>query len=120
MIIQNWCRLYSAPDDITSLLIMFSKFSRIYSTAYSGHGHGNEYEKRQCFGWKEITKLSNKNIKKINVGMCYSLYLGADGAVYKCESNFKDADNVITEIECFKNENIEIIDIATEKIIHCV
>ena len=31
-IITHWCRLYSIPDDIISLLIMFSKYSKVYST----------------------------------------------------------------------------------------
>ena len=34
MIIHHWCRLYSVPDDIILLLVMFAKISKVYSTAY--------------------------------------------------------------------------------------
>ena len=49
-IINNWCRLYTVPDDILSLLILFSKFSKVYSTVFSGHGHGDKYANAAYLG----------------------------------------------------------------------
>ena len=131
-IINHWCRLYfhsqcsvhTVPEDVISLLVIFSKFNSVYSTAYDGHGHGDKYPKEKYFGWKEIEKLSNKNIIKIAACFTYVWYLGANGVVYACGYKINqrgltdDADigqesmNIPTEIRYFKENGIKIIDIA--------
>ena len=122
IIIDNWCRLFMVPDDIKSLLIMLTKFSKVYSTIFSAHGHGDKYEKKKYFGWKEIDSLSDKNIIKINVGDTHSNYLGADGVVYACGDNSNGQCglgchikklNVPTEIGYFREHGIKIVDIVS-------
>ena len=133
LIIQNWCRLFSAPDDIQSLLVIYTKFTKVYSTAYSGHGHGDKYKKQVDFGWKEIEFLSDKNIIKFAVGSNYAIYLAADGTVYGCGNaddgklgirnegyglilRVPEDENEVkcpVEITYFKQNDIKIVDIAT-------
>ena len=131
-IINNWCRLYchsesrfhTVPEDIISLLVIFSKFNSVYSTAYDGHGHGDKYPKKKYFGWKEIEELSNKNIIKVAACSIYVWYLGADGVVYACgddgnqhgiEDDFdfgQESKNIPTQIRYFEENGIKIVDIA--------
>ena len=122
IIIHNWCRLFMIPDDIKSLLIIFTKCSKVYSTIYAAHGHGDKYKKHKYLGWKEIESLSDKNIIKISVGETNSVYLGSDGVVYSCGDNYGgecglgpdiERTNVPTEIEYFRENGIEIVDIET-------
>lgn len=123
-IISHWCRLFTCPDDIKSLIFLFSKFQKVYTTAYYGHGLGDEYEKNVKYGWAEIEDLNDKNIIKFSIGNAFSLFLAANGAVYACGDNMdgqlglgEDAvenTNVPLEIEYFTDlENgIKIVDIA--------
>ena len=125
-IINYWCRLYSIPDDITSLLLMYSKCSKVYSTIFNRrHGHG-EFKPEQAeflhFGWREIETLSDKNIIKIAAGYEHSLFLGADGVVYSCGWNADglcglDEDiwwhvKIPTPIVYFIKNGIRIVDIS--------
>ena len=125
-IINHWCRLYSIPDDIMSLLLMFTKYSKVYSTVYNRrHGHGDKYKPEQdhllYFGWREIEALSDKHIIKITAGYAHSLFLGADGVVYSCGTNADGESglgegvagtNTPTPIEYFIKNGIRIVDIA--------
>ena len=125
-IINHWCRLYSISDDITSLLIMFSKYSKVYSTVYNGrHGHGDKYKPQQdhlkYFGWREIEALSDKNIIKITAGYRHSLFLGADSVLYSCGYNGKgecglgkdiESINIPTPIQYFIANGIKVVDIS--------
>ena len=124
-IIIHWSRLYLIPDDIISLLIMYCKYSKVYSTVYNrSHGHGDKYKPEKdhllYFGWREIETLSDKNIIKIIAGQIHSLFLGADGVVYSCGNNTngecglgKDIKriNIPTPIEYFIKNGIRIVDI---------
>ena len=122
IIINNWCRVFKVPDDITSILTQFCKWSKVYSTVYTPHGHGGKYEHERHFGWKEIEFLNDKDIVKIVAGGGYSICLGSNGVVYSCGYNnvgelgiggSKHEINIPTEISYFKNNNINIIDIET-------
>jgi len=120
LIINHWSRLYTVPDDVTSLIITFSKFSKVFSTVYDGHGHGDDFAAHSDYGWKEIEALNNKNIIKISVGYKHTLYLTSYGAVYSCGANhdgecghdahIKDT-NTPSMIEYFEENKIKIVDI---------
>ena len=124
-ILQNWCRLFAdnndntvIPDDIISVIMMFSKFSKVYTTTPNGYGVRNvRYEE----GWKEIESLSQNNIIKITAGANFSLYLDSDGIVYakgngymgKLGLGHRETVDIPTEIKYFKERNIKIVDIAS-------
>ena len=126
LIISFWCRLYAVPEDIKSLLIMFSKFTKVYSTVYTGRLHGDRYPKRRCYGWREMELLNGINIIKIQCGYAHSLFLDSGGVVWAAGANDdgecglgdlgsvdKNESVTATEIKYFKDRGIKIRDIAT-------
>ena len=123
MILNYWFRLLRlpVPDDFTFVIMTFSKFSKVYTNAYRGHALGAAYDAYHRLGWKEIESLSDKDIVQIVAGAGYSLYLGSDGIVYGCGCNDvgelgngdKNEVYIPKEIKYFKENNINIIDIAT-------
>ena len=123
-VIDNYCRVFSVPDDIRSLLVMFCRFTKVYTNAYTGHGHGDNYETKKYLGWKEIEYFSDKNIVKFQVGQNFSVYLGADGRVYSCGdnkygqlgiANDQDVMGIKSpqEIMYFSKNEIDIVDISS-------
>ena len=112
--------MLTLPDDIVSVIMMFSTFNKVYTNAWKGHGLGVEYDRHEQLDWIEIESLSDKDIVQIVVGDGYSLYLGSDGIVYACGcnnvgelGNVGDFTYIPREIEAFKENKINIIDIAT-------
>ena len=85
MIITNWSRSYSIPDDITKILLVFCKATTIYSTTnLPGSGHPNDYGSRNKYGWNEVKFFSDKYIVKIKSGEDHMLFLDETGVVYSC------------------------------------
>ena len=104
------------------MLLIFNKFSKVYSTIFSVHGHSDKYVRYKYLGWRGIESLSDKNIIKIGIGESNSVYLGADGAVYACGDNYDDqcglgldidTINLPTEIGYFREACVKIVDIVT-------
>ena len=125
IVISYWMRLYNFPNDIGSLIMIFSKKISVLSTDFSGHGengHGepvcSEYEYR----WKEIAALKDVEIVELSAGDNHTLFLDITGNVWSCGKNFSSqlglgddssAKYVPTLIEYFKNNCIRIQKIAS-------
>ena len=110
---HNWCRIYTGPYDILSLLIIYTKYSKVYSTQSTPNNEDH--------GFKEIEFLSDKDISKIAVGGDYAIYLGSDGIIYGSgvngvgELGTGDKKDVVipAENKYFVDNNIKIVDVAT-------
>ena len=118
-IIHHWCRLYSIASEIISLLFMFTKYSKVYSTVYGNKD--NKKTDHSKYGWREIETLSDKNIIKIAAGDSHSLFLGPDGVVYSCGNNVDgqcglrktiERKKIPTPIKYFIRNGIKIVDIS--------
>ena len=106
-IIDNCCRVFKFPDAIKSVLFMFSRVNKAYSSAYGGQFHGANI-------W--VGKGSN-----IWVDHELSLCIGADGTVYSC-SNSRNGKlelgegisivNTPKQTHYFTENGIEIVDIV--------
>ena len=121
IIISYWVRLYNLPNDIGSLIMIFSQITTCYSTDFSGNGEngqgyvgGSESE----YKWKEIAALKNVEIVEISAGDGHTLFLDVTGNVWSCGKNYSsqlglgdngsDPKSVPTLIEYFKNNSIRI------------
>ena len=85
MIIENWSRKYSAPDDIISIIILHTKTSKVYSTTnVPGSGHPKDYQLPNKNGWNEVQFFNDKNVIKIVRGDTHTLFLEENGNVWGC------------------------------------
>eukprot|EP01084_Bolivina_argentea_P122637 217312_1 len=121
-IIFHWSRIYNLPNDITNLIVIFSKCFTVYATEYSEYG-GNgrpKRDKKDCkFDWAEIETFKDKEIIKIRIGDNHSLFLESNGNLWSCGYNANGElglghTNNITEpvvINYFIENNIKIKDI---------
>ena len=109
-IIQNWSRLYSVPDDVTSVIIMFSKTTTIYSTTNSpGSGHPKNYELPNKNGWNEVEFFNDKNVIKIDAGYYHTLFLDDTGNVYACGKSASDGRLGIGDVTHLEDDDEELI-----------
>ena len=121
-IIQNWSRMYNTPQDIISLLVLFTKSTAVYATTnHRGTGHTIFGELGDEIGWNKVQFFDDKNIIKIAVGSGFTLFLDGDGVVWVCGKNtdcqlgFDNEGEEINgpiQIEYFKDNDIRIQDIA--------
>ena len=118
MIIKNWCRSHpeTVPDDIIKLLLLFCKYSAVYSTRNEfGSGHSKITGLSNEYGWNEIDALKEVNVIKIATGCDFSLFLTDDGNVWFCGAMklFEGFDKVAIprQAEYFMKNGIKIVDI---------
>ena len=117
-IIQNWSRIHAVPRDITLLVIMFSKSTKVCSTTNNiGSGHS---EDSVGSGWNEIECFNERTIIRICVGRGFSLFLEETGSLWVCGENedgklgLGDEATFVwtpTEIVYFKENGIKIVDV---------
>ena len=85
MIITNWSRLYSIPDDIIKLLLLFTRATAVFSSGNklrSGHPMDDVLPNEN--GWNEIKFFKDKHITKVKSGEHHMLFLDETGGVYSC------------------------------------
>ena len=122
-ILTNWGRIYTIPNDIMKLLILYTKTTTIYSTTnIAGSGHEEDQIFDNEYGWNEVKifKQENVNIIKIAISKEHSLFLDDSGLVWSCGekrdgrlgSNDERDLFIPTRIDYFVENDIKIIDIA--------
>ena len=85
IIITNWARLYSLPQDIINLIILFMKITNVFATTTeSGTGHLEGDEIVNKTGWNMVNSLKDKNIIKCAVGFRHSMFLEENGILWTC------------------------------------
>ena len=83
LIITNWSRLYSLPQDIINLLISFMKTTKVFTaTTYAGTGHLEDDEIVNKTGWNIVDSLKDKNFVKCAVGVDHSMLLEDNGVLW--------------------------------------
>lgn len=119
-IINYWSREHNIPDDVSNLLILFTKTNHVYSTT-AKKGSGHKWSENKS-GWNTIEIFGNQhiNITQISLGTDYSLFLTEDGNVWSCGMGFfgqlglgsVDPFAEPRQITYFKENNIRIRQIA--------
>ena len=131
MIIQNWSRLHSVPNDVISIIIMLCKSTSVYSTTNKpGSGHKKDVVLKQVNSWNEVEFFGDKHIIKIATGDDHVLFLDATGDIWSCgaakygqlgvgdTTGFAENDweepIVFTPmiIKYFRENDIKIVDVA--------
>ena len=85
LIITNWSRLYSLPQDIKNLIISFMKATEVFATrAEAGTGHLRNAEIVNKNGWNMVNSFKDKNIVKCAVGSAHSMFLEENGVLWSC------------------------------------
>ena len=130
MIIQNWSRLHTVPDDIITILMTYSKSTTIYSsTNESGSGHPKNAELKNENGWNEVEFFKDKYIVKMETGDDHTIFLDSAGEVYGCggklglgdinEGFLEDVDDtevyIPQKFPYFEKNGIRIVDVACGK-----
>ena len=129
MIIANWCRSYSVPDDIIKLLLSFFRMTTIFSTTNEpGSGHPKHHLLPNKYGWNEVQFFNDKYITKIKASQYHTLFLDETGVVYSCgyhiwnnnrevhvpervlftEEKDEEGDIVISDIECGQGHSLAL------------
>ena len=120
-IIQNWSRLYAVPDDVVSILLLFSKSTTVYSTTKKpGSGHPKHSILPNENDWNVVKFFDDKHVIKIDTGEDHTVFLDDTGTVYSCGNSYMARlglihgnDVYIPEIvRYFTDNDIKIVDIA--------
>ena len=85
IIITNWSRLYSLPQDIINLIISFMKTTNVFATTTNGGtGHLKDAKIINKTGWNTVESFKDKNIIKCAVGGYHSMFLEDNGVLWTC------------------------------------
>ena len=115
MIIHNWARSYSTPTDVISVIIMYTKSTKVYSTTNGfGSGHPTNHKLKNKYCWNEVEFFNDKDILKISAGYKHTLFLDDFGNVYSC-GRFRDCwSSAVPEIiRYFVDNSVPIVDVCS-------
>ena len=90
IILSYWSRIHNLHNDIITLLYLFCKIHRVYSTGLEdncGNGHTKQESIKSKYGWNEIETLNDKDIIQVSVGNNHSLFLESNGNIWSCGKN---------------------------------
>ena len=104
VIITNWARIHSLPQEIINLIIKFMKTTHVFATTTNfGTGHLKDAETVKKKGWNIVDSFEDKNIIKCSVGFIHSMFLEDNGVLWTCGSHRKGQLGLgEREVECYK------------------